>query len=157
VTLLVALVMAIGLVGTVVPVVPGLGLVLAAGVVYGLVEGFGGVGIGAIVVMTALAGAGTAAGILIPRRKAGAAGASPASLWLGALVALIGFFVVPVVGLPLGGAVGIFIGEQVRTRDAPAAWRATAATLAGFGLAALAQFGAGLLMVITWVVWVLAN
>ena len=154
---LVALVMAVGLVGTVVPVVPGLGLVLAAGVVYGLVEGFGSVGIAAIVVMTALASAGTAAGFVVPRRAAGAAGAAPASLWLGAVLALIGFFVVPVVGLPLGGAVGIFIGEQVRTGDAPAAWRATTATLAGFGLAALAQFGAGLLMVVTWVVWVLAG
>ena len=140
-----------------VPVVPGLGLVLAAGVAYGVAEGFGTVGIAATVVMTGLAAAGTAAGVVLPRRAAGAAGAARSSLWLGALAALVGFFVVPVVGLPLGGAMGIFVGEQLRTGSTPAAWRATTATLAGFGLAALVQFGAGLLMVVTWVLWVLAD
>ena len=155
--LVVALAMAAGLVGTVVPVLPGLWLVWAAGVAYGAVDGFGAVGLGAIAGMTVLAVAGTAAGVVLPRRAAGAAGAARSSLWLGALLAVVGFFAIPVVGLPLGGAAGIFVGEHLRTGDPTAAWRATTATLAGFGLAALAQLGAGLLMVLLWVVWVLAG
>jgi uncharacterized protein YqgC (DUF456 family) len=110
-----------------------------------------------MVVLTVVGAAGIAAGIVLPRRAAGAAGAAPASLWLGALLAVVGFFVVPFVGVPLGGAVGIFAGEQLRTRDSAVAWRATRATLTGFGLAALVQFGAGLLMVVAWVVWLLAG
>lgn len=154
---LVALVMAAGLVGTVVPVLPGLWLVWVAGLAYGVAEGFGVAGTVAMAVMTVLAVAGTAAGVLLPRRAAGGAGASRSSLWLGALCAVVGFFVVPVVGLPLGGAAGIFVGEQLRTGDASGAWRATVATLAAFGLAALVQLGAGLLMVLAWVGWVLAD
>ena len=155
--ILVAMAMAAGLVGTVVPVVPGLGLVWLAALVYGIVDGFGAVGVVSMAIITLLAVAGTATGVVLPRRAAGAAGASGASLWLGAAVGVVGFFVVPVVGLPLGGAIGIFAGEQLRTRDTAMAWRATRATLAAFGLAALLQLGAGVLMVVAWIVWLLAG
>ena len=138
VVLLVAAAMAVGLVGTVVPVVPGLGLVWLAGLVYGLVEGFGTVGLVAFALMTAL-------------------GAARSSLWLGALLAIVGFFVIPVVGLPLGGALGIQLGEQLRTRDRRAAWRTTRATLTGFGLAALIQLATGVAMVVVWATWVVVR
>jgi uncharacterized protein YqgC (DUF456 family) len=151
---LVAVAMAVGLVGTVVPVVPGLMLVWAAGLVYGLSEGFGTAGTVSFAAMTVLAAIGTGAGVVLPRRAAGAAGAAPTSGWLGAVLGVVGFFVVPVVGLPLGGALGIYLGEHLRTRDARVAGRATVATLKGFGLAALAQLGAGVAMVLAWVAWV---
>ena len=156
VVLLVAGAMAVGLVGTVLPMVPGLGLVMLAGLVYGFVDGFGAVAVIALVVMGALGIAGSAAGVIVPRRAATAAGAARSSLWLGALLAVVGFFVVPVVGLPLGGALGIQLGEQLRTRDPRSAWRTTRATLTGFGLAALIQLVAGIAMVLTWTAWVVA-
>jgi len=157
VVVLVALAMAVGVAGTVVPLVPGLGLVAAAALVYGVVEGFGTVGTVAFVAILALAAAGTAAGIVLPHRAAGGAGASRSSLLVGAAGAVVGFFVVPVVGLPLGGVLGIYLAERGRTGDHDAAWRTTGAALRGFGLAALAQLGAGLLMVAVWVAWVLAG
>ena len=154
---LVGLAMAIGVVGTVFPMLPGLLLIWAAALVFGLVGGFGSVGIASMFVITALAAAGIAAGVVIPKKAAGTAGAARSSLFLGAAVAVVGFFVVPIVGVPLGGALGIFVGEQLRTGDSRLAWVATKATLTGFGLAALAQFGTGLLMVLTWVVWLVAG
>lgn len=157
VVLLVAAVMAMGLVGTVVPAVPGLGLVWLAGLAYGLSEGFGAVGVIALVSMTALGVAGVAAGVVVPRRAARGAGAARSSLVLGALLAVLGFFVVPVVGLPLGGALGIQLGEQFRTRDLRSAWRTTRATLTGFGRAALIQLAAGIAMVLAWTTWVVAR
>ena len=157
VVVLVGVVMAVGVAGTLVPFVPGLGLVLAAAVGYGLAEGFGGVGLAAMAVIVALALAGTAAGVVLPSRAAGHAGARPASLALGAVGAVIGFFVVPVVGLPLGGAAGIYLAERLRSGDGAAAWRSTRATLKGFGLAALVQLGAGTAMVLAWVGWVVAS
>ena len=154
---LVALAMAIGVAGTVVPFVPGLGLVWVAALVYGIAAGFGVVGWMAFVVITALGGVGVAAGVVLPHRAARGGGATPSSIALGAVLGVIGFFVVPVVGLPLGGVLGIFLGETLRTRDAAAAWRATLATLKGFGLATLAQLAAGLAMAIVWSVWVVAG
>lgn len=152
-TFLVALAMVVGLAGTVVPVLPGLALVWAAALVYGLVEGFGPVGVGALVVITALGVAGTAAGVVLPHRAAGAAGVGRASIALGVLGAMVGFFVVPVVGFPLGGVVGVYLGEQLRTRDTRAALAATKATLVGFGVGALVQLAAGLAMVAAWAAW----
>ncbi|HVM08366.1 MAG TPA: DUF456 domain-containing protein [Acidimicrobiales bacterium] len=155
--LLVALAMLVGLIGTVVPLIPGLTLIAGAAVVYGLVEGFGTVGVVAMIVIAVLAVAGTLAGIVLPHRAAGGAGASRSSLLVGVVGAVIGFFVVPVVGLPIGGALGIYLGERMRTGEHPAAWRATAATLKGFGVGALVQVAAGILMIATWGIWAVAG
>ena len=153
---LVAFAIAVGVAGTVVPLVPGLGLVAAATLAYGIFEGFGVVGGIAFGIIVALAVAGSAAGIVLPRRAAGGAGAPRSSLLVGALGAVIGFFALPIVGLPVGGAVGIFAGELARSRDRSVAWRTTKATLKGFGAATLVQLAAGLAMAVTWVVWVVA-
>jgi uncharacterized protein YqgC (DUF456 family) len=115
------------------------------------------VGAGAFAAMTVLAVAAGLAGYVVPKRRAMGAGASTASVWLGAAGAVVGAFVVPVVGLPLGGVLGIYVGEWLRTSDTAAAWRATRATVAGFGIAALVQFGAALAMIAAWVVWVVAE
>jgi uncharacterized protein YqgC (DUF456 family) len=154
---LVALAMAVGLVGTIVPVVPGLVLIWAAALGYGIAEGFDGAGAFFFGTITVMLLGGVVAGIVLPRRAAGSAGAGQWSVLLGAALGIAGFFVVPVVGLPLGGALGIYLGEHLRTRDPAMAWRATVATLKGFGLAALAQFGTGLAMVLLWVAWVVAT
>ena len=154
---LVAVAMAVGIAGTVVPLVPGLGLIAAAALAYGLLEGFGAVGAVAFALIAGLAAAGTVAGLVLPKRAAGGAGAPRSSLLVGAVGAVIGFFVVPVVGLPLGGAVGIFVAELARSGDRGVAWRTTVATVKGFGLATLAQLVAGLLMAFVWVFWLLAS
>jgi uncharacterized protein len=150
----VAAAMAVGVVGTVVPVVPGLILVWAAALVYGLVAGFGSVGALAFALITGLALAGIVIGILLPQRAAASGGAARSSMRVGALFAVVGFFVVPVIGVVLGGVLGVFLGEFVRTRDTAAAWHATVAAMKGFGIAAVVQVLLGLAMVAVWVPWV---
>ena len=152
---LVGVAMAVGLVGTIVPIVPGLALVWAGALGFGIAEGFDGPGAVLFGIFTVVGLLGEIAGVALPKRAAGEAGAGRWSLLLGVAVALVGFFFVPVVGLPLGGALGIYVGEHLRTRDHHVAWRATIATLKGFGLASLAQFGAGFVMVILWLGWVI--
>jgi uncharacterized protein YqgC (DUF456 family) len=154
---LLAVVMAVGAVGTVVPLLPGLGMIWLAGLVYGIDQGFGTVGVAAFGAMTVLGVAATVAGYVVPQRRASEAGATRSSVWLGVAGAIVGFFAVPVVGMPLGGVLGIYAGEHLRTRDAATAWRATRATIVGFGLAALLQFAAALAMIACWVVWVVAT
>ena len=153
----VAVAMAIGVAGTVVPFVPGLGLVWLAALAYGLAAGFGVAGWIVFPAITTLGLGGLAAGIVLPHRGARSGGATSLSLTLGAAMAIVGFFVVPIVGLPLGGVLGIFVGELIRTQDATLAWRATSATLKGFGLATLAEVAFGLAMVTVWLIWVVST
>ena len=151
----VAVAIAIGVVGTVVPLLPGLLLIIAAALAYGVVDGFGTTGTVAAALIVAVGIAGTAAGVIIPKRAAGAAGAPRSSLLVGGVGAVVGFFALPVIGLPIGGVVGIYLSERLRTGDGDVAWRTTRATVRGFGLATLAQLAAALLMAAIWVVWVL--
>ena len=146
--------MAVGVVGTVVPVVPGLTLVWAAALVYGLAVGFGNVGAVAFTLITGLALTGIVIGFVVPHRAAARGGAARSSMWFGGVLAVVGFFLVPFVGLVLGGVLGVFLGEVVRTHDPAAAWHATAATVKGFGVAGVLQVLLGLAMVAVWVPWV---
>lgn len=157
IVVLVAVAMAVGIVGTVVPLLPGLLLVWAAGLAYGLAAGFGAVGTVAFGMMTVLAVVGAVAGWMVPQRAAGKAGAARSSMVVAALGAVVGFFVVPVVGLPLGGLAGLYVAELQRTEDTATAWRTTRATLVGFGLAALVQFGVGVAMAVVWAIWVVVD
>src|SRR5688572_8235765 len=149
--------MAVGIAGTILPIVPGLALVAGAALVYGLSAGFGSAGGVAFGVIVALGVAGTVAGLWLPHRAAGAAGATRSSLLLGVVGAIAGCFLIPLIGLPVGGVAGIYLGERLRTQDARLAWVTTKATLKGFGVAALVQLAAGLLMAATWVVWVVVD
>jgi uncharacterized protein YqgC (DUF456 family) len=151
---LVGVAMAVGLVGTIVPVLPGLVLIGAAAVAYGVVDGFGTGGAIAIAIIAGLGIAGTVAGFVLPQRAAAGAGAARSSLLLGAIGGVVGAFAVPIVGVALGGVVGIYLGERVRTGEHDQAWRATVATVKGFGVGAIVQLGAGVAMVLTWLAWV---
>jgi uncharacterized protein len=145
------------LAGTLLPFVPGLALIWGAGLVFGLVGGFGAVGAVAFGVMTVLLAAGTVAHYALPTRYGAARGASRSALVAGLALGVVGFFVIPVVGLPLGAALGVLLAERQRTSDWPSAWYRTRGVILGFGLGALAELGAGVLMVVTWGVWVVSR
>lgn len=151
------LVMAVGLAGTVVPFVPGLPLIWAAALGYGLAEGFGAPGWVAMAAISALMGAGILAKIVFPKRRADATGAPRSTILVGGIGGVIGFFVVPFVGLPLGALVGVLLAEQRRTSDWQSAWASTKQVAIGFGLGTLAEMSAGALMIACWVVWVLVS
>jgi uncharacterized protein YqgC (DUF456 family) len=154
--IVVAVAMAVGVAGTVVPFLPGLALVWLAALVYGLADGFATAGLAIFLVMSALAVTGVVVGWVVPHRAAAAGGAQVVSLWAGAALGVAGFFLVPFVGLPLGILTGILGAEWFRTRSWATAKRTTLATLRGFGVATLAQFAIALAMVALWIVWVVA-
>jgi uncharacterized protein len=154
---LLGLAMLVGIFGTVVPLLPGLPIVWAAALVYALLSDPGASGWLAFAVITAIAVLGLVVGTLLPHRRVVAAGVPRASIVAGVIAGVIGFFVIPVVGLPLGAAVGILLAEKSRLNDWGAAAAATKTLLIGFGLGALVQFAAGVAMMATWVVWVLID
>jgi hypothetical protein len=147
-----ALVIVVGLVGIVLPVLPGLLLIAIA--LVGWAAATGGV------VAWALAGVGVlvlAAGALVKYAVAGrhlrARGVPNRTLVVGGLAGLVGFFVVPVVGLPLGFVLGVYVVELQRV-GREQAWPATRHALTAVGLALLIELAAGLLAAGVWVVGV---
>ena len=148
--LLVAAAMAAGVVGTLVPGLPGVLLVWVAGLAWVLGDGRGAGRWTMLAVMTALMAAGVAAKYVLAGRRAAAVGAPRSTVLLGAAGALVGFFVVPVLGLVVGGVLGVWLAEHRRLRDAVAARRSTRAVLVGVGVGVLLEMAAALAMAAVW-------
>lgn len=153
----IALVMLAGLVGTALPLVPGLPVVWAAALVYGLMAGFGTTAAVAFTVITLLAIGGIAAGLVLPHKRVAAGGAPRSSVLAGVAGAIVGFFIIPVIGLLIGGVVGIWLAEYARTSDGSIAWKRTKDMVVGFGIGILVELAAGVAMVLVWVGWVLLD
>jgi uncharacterized protein YqgC (DUF456 family) len=153
-TLLLGLVMLVGLLGVVVPLLPGTALILAAGVGWAVFVVDGGTGRWVVVaIMAALLLVGMALKYALPGRRL--AGQLPRrTLLLGGVGATGGFFLLPPLGLLLGGVLGVYLAETQRARSGAEAWRGTVQVLKAVGLGVLAELVAGVLMVATWVLGV---
>lgn len=149
-TFLAGLVMVVGLVGVVVPALPGTLLILGAGVGWAALVEETGTGRWAVVaVMAVLFVAGAVAKYVLPGRRL--SGDLPRStlLW-GAAGAVAGFFLIPVVGLLVGGVLGVYLAEVRRLGPGAEARRSTVAVLKAVGVGILAELTAGVLMIATW-------
>ena len=156
-TILLGVLMVVGVAGTVLPFVPGLLLVWGSGLAYGFLSGFDATAITFFSVMTVLVVLGKAASIVVPGKRGAAHGAPWTTLAAGAVGAVVGAFVIPVVGLLAGGVIGILVAERSRLGDWARAWTTTKAVLVGVGIGALLELTAGMLSLIVWVVWVLVD
>ncbi|MBC9226617.1 DUF456 family protein [Aeromicrobium sp. 636] len=152
--LVIALVIVLGLVGAIVQVVPGGFVVGGAVIVWGIVTG-GATGwtVAALALVLTLAAMGLKyllAGRYLQRR-----GVPNRSLVVGAVLGVVGFFVIPVVGLFVGFAGGTYLSELQRLGDEPAARRATGHALRATGIAILVELTGALLTAGAWLVAVL--
>ncbi len=145
---LVALAIAVGLVGILVPVLPGTVLILAAVLVWaiGVSSPTGWVVLGLVTVFLA---AGTVVKYAVPGRRLQATGVPTRTLVLGGLAGVVGFFVVPVVGLVVGFVAGVYASELQRV-GTQRAWGTTKHALRAAGLSVLIELAAGLLAAVTW-------
>jgi uncharacterized protein len=148
-TLLAGIVMLVGLVGVVVPVLPGTALVLVAGVVWALLVADGAERWLVVGLLAALFAAGTALKYVLPARRL--QGSLPRrTLVLAGAGALVGLVLLPPLGLLLGGALGAWLAERQRLGDGRAATTSTARVLQAVGLVLLAELVAAVLMVSVW-------
>ncbi|GAA4355522.1 DUF456 domain-containing protein [Angustibacter luteus] len=147
---LLALVILVGLAGVVVPVLPGLVLVLGAVLVWSL-ERQDATGWVVLAVVTVLFAVGQVAKYLLPGRRLREAGVPASTMLAGAALGIVGFFVVPVVGLFLGFVLGVYLAELARTRTHADAWPSTVHALKAAGWSMLIELAAGLLMTAAWV------
>ncbi len=153
VSAVVLVLMLVGLAGTLLPVLPGILLMLGAVIGYGVVLEFGAIGVIVVVLCILLALLAIALGVVLPQRAATESGASTRSQWAAAGGAIIGFFVIPVVGAIVGALVGIAMSEYMLTNDWEATRRSTIGIAKGFGLSTLAQFAIGFVMLLLWLAW----
>jgi uncharacterized protein YqgC (DUF456 family) len=146
----------IGLVGIVVPVLPGLLLVLG-GVLLWSWEVSTPLSWWVFAASAVLYAAGVALQYLVPGRRMRRAGVRTSTLALAVLLGVVGFFVIPVVGAAVGFVLGIYLVEHGRSRDARTAWNATKTALGAIFLSVGIELLAGLAIATTWVVGVLAS
>jgi uncharacterized protein YqgC (DUF456 family) len=147
--LLVALVIFVGLVGIVVPLLPGTLLVFAAIAVWAVAEHnvTSWVTLG---VVTALLAVSTLIKYLWPARRMRAADVSTWSLVAGAVLGIVGFFVIPVLGLLIGFVLGIYLTELAKRHDQRVAWTSTKHALKGVALSVGIELCGALLATAVW-------
>lgn len=150
VVMLTLLVMIVGLAGVVVPLVPGILLVGLAAVVSTFALGIDASGWLMVGTITLIALGGAGASMALPARRGLRGDAARSSLALAAALGLIGFFVIPVVGMPVGALGGLYLGEINRHGDRARAWASTRNVLRAYGLGVLVEFGAALLVIAVW-------
>ena len=147
--LLVVVALVIAAAGIVVPVLPGTVLALAAFLVWALATGgttawvtFG------IVVL--IIGLGQVLKYLLPHKSLTAAGVPGRSILVGGVAAIVGFFLIPLVGLVVGFIGGLYVAEHVRLRDWPRARETTWVAMKATGFSILIELGALLLAATVW-------
>lgn len=154
VTIAAALVMVIGLIGVIVPVLPGLGLIWAAALGYALLAGWGSSGPWLFALITLLGLSGMAAEFWVTAAGAKVGRASLWSLVVGVGLALVGLVVFNVVGAAVGLIAGVLLYEYFRLKDWRQAANAAAGTAAGCGLSFGVKLALGLGMIAAWVAWI---
>ena len=154
--ILVGLVLLAGLVGVVVQILPGGLLVLAAIAVWAALTGTGSAWVVLAITVVATVAAGVGKYILAGRHLR-RAGVPTSTLVWGGVAGVVGFFVVPVVGLPLGFVLGVFLAELARVDNQRAAWTATVAALRATGITILVELAGALISVGAWLVAVLVD
>ncbi|MFJ6197220.1 DUF456 domain-containing protein [Micromonospora sp. NPDC092111] len=140
-----------GLAGVVVPGLPALPLCWGGVLVWAI---FGGAGPGRWAVLgaaTVVAAAGAVIKYAWPGRNLKRTGVPTSSLLVGGLLGLVGFFVIPVIGLVIGFVGGVWGAERLRLGSNQLAWPATVQALKAAGLSMLVEFLAGLVVAAIWV------
>lgn len=149
--LLLGILMAVGLLGIVLPVIPGLLLIVGVAVFWATEVGGAGAWV-LVAVMAVVAGIGTWVKYQVPGRELAAMDLS-ATTWVLAVVAgIVGFFAIPVVGLVLGVVLGVYLGQRRDHGTHAAAWASTRRVLGGIGKGMAVEFAAGVVAVTLWVV-----
>lgn len=152
--ILVAIAIAVGLAGILFPLLPGTLLIWAAIAVWAYLEHTT-VSWVVLGIATAVLGAGILVKYLWPARRMKAADISGPTLAAGAVLGIVGFFVIPVAGLLVGFVLGVYLAELVQRRDQRRAWASTVHAVKGVALSVGVELVAALIAAAAWVVGVL--
>jgi uncharacterized protein len=150
-TFLVGVAIFVGIIGIVVPVLPGALLSLAAILVWALEEqsATGWIVLSAAVV---LIGASQVVKYIVPERRLRESGIPRRSTLTGVLLGIVGFFVIPVIGMFVGFPLGVYLSERQRLHAHDLAWTSTKHALRASGLSVLIEFIGTALAAAVWMI-----
>lgn len=151
----VGLAIATGIVGVVVPVLPGALLVWAAIVVWALAVATA-TAWAVLALATLVIGGAQVVKLFVPGRRLRAAGVPRRSIVAGLVLAAAGFFVIPVVGFFVGFPLGIYLAERGRLGHHASAWDSTREALRAMGISIVIELSATVLVAGAWLAAVLS-
>ncbi|MET3960275.1 uncharacterized protein YqgC (DUF456 family) [Marmoricola sp. OAE513] len=146
---------ALGFVGILLPFMPG-SILIAFSVLFWAVLVDEPAAWGAFAGSLAFLVAGSVVKYLLPGKRLKDSGVPTSTLLLGGALGLVGFFVLPVIGLPIGFVLGIYLSERGRVPQ-ESAWPATKAALKAVGLSILIELVFAVLATGAWLVGVFAT
>ena len=149
-TVLAAVLVAAGIVGIVLPILPGL-LLVVAGVAVWAVTRADALAWTVLGIVVAIVLVGSVVKYLVPGRRLRDSGVPGRTIAAGAVLGVVGFFVIPVVGLLIGFVLGIYLAELARLGGHEAAWPSTRRALAAVGWSIVIEMATGLLAAAVWV------
>lgn len=134
-----ALLLIVGVMGTIFPILPGSLLTIGTLLVWAWVLGSTASWTAGLIGI-ALAVVGMSASAILTGRKMRREQIPRGPVIIGVVVGVVGMFIVPVVGLFLGFALGLLLAEVVRRRDLAAASRASLEAMKSMGSGMLLEF-----------------
>jgi hypothetical protein len=146
---LVAVTLLVAAAGIVVPVLPGTILAAIALLVWAVLTG-GALAWSAFALMALVLATGQLLKYLLPHKSMTAAGVPGRSIMVGGIAAIIGFFIIPVVGLLVGFIGGVYVAEHARLREWEAARHSTWVAMKATGFSVLIEIGALLVTASIW-------
>jgi uncharacterized protein len=155
VDILAGLVIALGIVGIAIPVVPGLLLSWLGVLLWALLSDAGQLRWVVLGIATVVAVVGAAIKWLLPGRRLKTVGVPNSALLAGGVLGLIGFFVIPVVGVVIGFVLGVYLVERARLGPGRA-WPSTREAITAAGLAMLIEVTTSVAVAVVWIFGLLA-
>ena len=146
--------MLVGLFGLIVPIFPGLVVMWLAALGYGVMTGFGTLGIVLFIIITILMIVGSFVDNLLMGAGARQSGASWKTILAAMLAGVIGTIVIPPVGGFIAAPLAILLLEYSRLRDWKLARQAVFGLATGWGLSFVVRFLIGLIIMVLWWIWV---
>jgi uncharacterized protein len=140
VTIVAGLLLAVAAIGTVYPGVPGSVLAIITLLAWAAIMGSS-VAWTAAVIGSFMAAAGWSAGAVLTGRKLKQQQIPKRSIAVAMVSAVVGMFLIPVVGLFVGFGAGLLVSEYARRRDFRTSLRSSVETLKATGVGVLVEFG----------------
>ena len=133
-----ALLLIVGVMGTIFPILPGSLLTIGTLLVWAWVLGSTASWTAGLIGI-ALAVVGMSASAILTGRKMRREQIPRGPVIIGVVVGVVGMFIVPVVGLFLGFALGLLLAEYARRKDLSAAWRSSVEAMKSMGFGMLLE------------------
>ncbi|GAA1483520.1 DUF456 family protein [Brachybacterium fresconis] len=156
VTVLVGLAYIVGLVGIIVPVLPGTITLVIATLIWAIIIGgwTSWVAFGIILVLGAI---GMTTSYVLTGRTLHRAEVPMWPIYVGIASGIVGIFVIPFLGLPIGFVIGLYIAEALRQKDWRKGMSSAWIAMKALGLGILIEFSLAMLSTIVFAVAVVAH